>query len=74
MLPRCRTCVHSRSGGLCQSLQVVSGLFSVGVGIIFAVTQDVTRSLCALFRVSYVCGILVSVIVKLMTALHKQKM
>lgn len=74
MLPCCRTCVHSHSGRLLQSLQVVSGVFSVGVGIIFAVTHNVATSLCALFRVSYVSGILVSVIVKLMIALCKLKM
>lgn len=40
------------------SLQVVSGVLSLGVGIIFAVTQGMSKSLCGLFRVSYVNGIL----------------
>lgn len=52
--------LHSGSGHLPQSLQVVSGLISLGVGIIFAVTQGVVRSLCGLFRIPYVNGILVS--------------
>lgn len=40
------------------SLQVVSGLLSVGVGIIFAVTQDMSNSLFSMFRVSQLTGAL----------------
>ncbi|CAL1611271.1 unnamed protein product [Knipowitschia caucasica] len=40
------------------SLQVVSGLLSVGVGIMVAVTQDIDSSLLSLFRVPYTTGAL----------------
>lgn len=40
------------------SLQMVSGLFSFAVGILFAVTQEMTRSLFTLFRVSLLTGAL----------------
>lgn len=40
------------------SVQVVSGLLSVGVGLIFAVTQDMSQSLFSLFRVSQLTGAL----------------
>lgn len=40
------------------SLQVMSGLFSVGVGIIFAATQEIEQSLFTLFRVSHLTGTL----------------
>nr|XP_046255611.1 uncharacterized protein si:ch211-269k10.4 [Scatophagus argus] len=40
------------------SLQVVSGFLSVAVGIIFAVTQEMTESLFTLFRVSHMTGAL----------------
>lgn len=40
------------------SLQVVSGLLSVGVGLIFAVTQDMVESLFTMFRVSLLTGAL----------------
>ncbi|XP_044063350.1 uncharacterized protein si:ch211-269k10.4 [Siniperca chuatsi] len=40
------------------SLQMVSGLFSVGVGVIFAVTQKMEDSLFTLFRVSQLTGAL----------------
>ncbi|XP_042345664.1 uncharacterized protein si:ch211-269k10.4 [Plectropomus leopardus] len=40
------------------SLQMVSGLLSVGVGIIFAVTQEMQESLFTLFRVSLLSGAL----------------
>ncbi|XP_078109228.1 uncharacterized protein LOC144519732 [Sander vitreus] len=40
------------------SLQMVSGLFSVGVGIIFAATQEMKQSLFTLFRVSHLTGAL----------------
>lgn len=38
------------------SLQMVSGLLSVGVGITFAVTQEMTQSLFTLFRLSPLTG------------------
>ncbi|TDH11942.1 hypothetical protein EPR50_G00065560 [Perca flavescens] len=40
------------------SLQIVSGLLSVGVGILFAVTQEMKHSLFTLFRVSQLTGAL----------------
>ncbi|XP_041650012.1 uncharacterized protein si:ch211-269k10.4 [Cheilinus undulatus] len=40
------------------SLQMMSGLLSVGVGFIFATTQDMSQSLCTLFRVSHLTGAL----------------
>lgn len=40
------------------SLQMVSGLLSIGVGIIFAVTQEMHQSLFTLFRVSQLSGTL----------------
>lgn len=40
------------------SLQVMSGLFSVGIGIIFAATQEIGKSLFTLFRVSHLTGTL----------------
>lgn len=40
------------------SLQIVSGLLSVGVGIMFAVTQEMGQSLFTLFRVSQMTGAL----------------
>ncbi|XP_041797472.1 uncharacterized protein si:ch211-269k10.4 isoform X2 [Chelmon rostratus] len=40
------------------SLQVVSGLLSFGLGIVFAVTQEMKHSLFTLFRVSHVTGAL----------------
>ncbi|XP_063735786.1 uncharacterized protein si:ch211-269k10.4 [Eleginops maclovinus] len=40
------------------SLQMVSGLLSVGVGIIFALTQEMEGSLFNLFRVSHLTGTL----------------
>ena len=45
---------------LCQSLQMVSGILSVGLGIIFAATQTMGDSLFTLFRVSQLTGTLVS--------------
>ncbi|XP_040923689.1 uncharacterized protein si:ch211-269k10.4 [Betta splendens] len=38
------------------SLQIVSGILSVGVGILFAVTQEMKESLFTLFRVSHLTG------------------
>ncbi|XP_037310427.2 uncharacterized protein si:ch211-269k10.4 [Pungitius pungitius] len=38
------------------ALQMMSGLFSVGVGILFAVTQEIHGSLLALFRLSQLTG------------------
>ncbi|XP_056300538.1 uncharacterized protein si:ch211-269k10.4 [Pseudoliparis swirei] len=40
------------------SLQVVSGLLSVGVGICFAVTQEMQQSFVTLFRLSHLTGVL----------------
>ncbi|TMS11118.1 hypothetical protein E3U43_020111 [Larimichthys crocea] len=40
------------------SLQIMSGLFSVGVGIIFAATQNINDSLLTLFRASHLSGVL----------------
>ncbi|XP_071324773.1 uncharacterized protein [Trachinotus anak] len=40
------------------SLQMVSGFLSVGVGILFAITQEMTQSLFTLFRVSHLTGAL----------------
>ncbi|XP_050931913.1 uncharacterized protein si:ch211-269k10.4 [Lates calcarifer] len=40
------------------SLQMVSGFLSVGVGILFAVTQTMDQSLFTLFRVSHMTGAL----------------
>ncbi|XP_067367355.1 uncharacterized protein si:ch211-269k10.4 isoform X2 [Channa argus] len=39
-------------------LGMVSGLLSVGVGILFAVSQEMYTSLCTLFRVSHLTGTL----------------
>lgn len=44
---------------LLQSLQMVSGLLSIGVGIVFAATQEIHESLFSLFRVSQLSGSLV---------------
>ncbi|XP_039475671.1 uncharacterized protein si:ch211-269k10.4 isoform X1 [Oreochromis aureus] len=38
------------------SLQMVSGLLSIGVGIVFAATQEIHESLFSLFRVSQLSG------------------
>ncbi|XP_046900172.1 B-lymphocyte antigen CD20 isoform X2 [Hypomesus transpacificus] len=38
------------------SLQLINGLMSFGVGVLFAVTQGVTQSLLALFRVPLLTG------------------
>ncbi|KAM8871245.1 uncharacterized protein AB9W97_017656 isoform 1-T3 [Spinachia spinachia] len=38
------------------SLQVMSGLLGVGVGVLFAVTQEMPESLLALFRLSLLTG------------------
>ncbi|KAM9724357.1 uncharacterized protein ACNS7B_019438 [Menidia menidia] len=40
------------------SLQMVSGLLSISVGILFAATQDMKESLFTLFRVSQLSGVL----------------
>ncbi|XP_035806509.2 uncharacterized protein si:ch211-269k10.4 [Amphiprion ocellaris] len=40
------------------SLQMISGFLSMGVGILFSVTQDMTQSLFTLFRVSQMTGAL----------------
>ncbi|XP_076593997.1 uncharacterized protein LOC143325020 [Chaetodon auriga] len=40
------------------SLQVVSGLLSFGLGIVFAVTQEMRQSLFTLFRLSHMTGAL----------------
>ncbi|XP_039974613.1 uncharacterized protein si:ch211-269k10.4 isoform X2 [Xiphias gladius] len=40
------------------SVQMVSGFLTVGVGILFAVTQEMTQSLFTLFRVSHLTGAL----------------
>ncbi|KAM6936495.1 uncharacterized protein PEZ65_006589 isoform 1-T2 [Lycodopsis pacificus] len=40
------------------SLQMVSGVLSVGVGILFAVTQEMQQSLFTLFRLSHLTGAL----------------
>ncbi|XP_054637262.1 uncharacterized protein si:ch211-269k10.4 [Dunckerocampus dactyliophorus] len=40
------------------SLQIVSGIFSVGLGVIFAVSHDMTTSLFTLFRVALWTGTL----------------
>lgn len=45
---------------LCQSLQMMSGLLSVGVGILFAVTQEMSESLLTLCRLSQLNGAIVS--------------
>ncbi|XP_076009844.1 uncharacterized protein LOC143003206 [Genypterus blacodes] len=39
------------------SLQMMSGFFSVGVGIIFCVTQNMGQSLFNLFRLSHLTGL-----------------
>ncbi|KAM7420667.1 hypothetical protein PAMA_015070 [Pampus argenteus] len=39
-------------------LQIVSGLFSFGLGILFAATQDMKQSLFTLFRISHLTGVL----------------
>ncbi|KAI4811108.1 hypothetical protein KUCAC02_014028 [Chaenocephalus aceratus] len=44
--------------GVLGSLQMVSGLLSVGVGIVFAVTQEMQGSLINLFRLSHLTGAL----------------
>ncbi|KAM9310254.1 uncharacterized protein KZ484_026173 isoform 2-T2 [Pholidichthys leucotaenia] len=40
------------------SLQIVSGLLSVGIGILFAATQEMMDSLFTLCRVSHLTGML----------------
>jgi hypothetical protein len=43
-----------------QSLQMTSGLLSVAVGVVFAVTRDASESLLTTFRVAPFTGLLVS--------------
>lgn len=43
---------------------MVSGILSVGVGILFAVTQDMKGSLFTLFRVSHLTGALVRLLIQ----------
>lgn len=43
-----------------QCVQMMSGLLSFGIGIIFAVTQELETSLSTLFRVFYLNGLIVS--------------
>ncbi|KAM3615124.1 uncharacterized protein V6R79_023745 [Siganus canaliculatus] len=45
------------------SLQMVSGLLSFGVGLIFASTQQINDSLLTMFRASHLTGLLVSLMV-----------
>ncbi|XP_053182853.1 uncharacterized protein si:ch211-269k10.4 [Scomber japonicus] len=40
------------------SMQMVSGVLSVGVGIVFAATQEMQASLFTLFRLSHLTGVL----------------
>ncbi|XP_060938066.1 uncharacterized protein si:ch211-269k10.4 [Limanda limanda] len=40
------------------SLQIVSGFLSVGVGIFFAVTQEMGESLFTMFRLSHLTGVI----------------
>ncbi|CAK6960560.1 uncharacterized protein si:ch211-269k10.4 [Scomber scombrus] len=40
------------------SMQMVSGFLSVGVGIVFAATQEMGKSLFTLFRLSHLTGVL----------------
>ncbi|XP_037836084.1 B-lymphocyte antigen CD20 isoform X2 [Kryptolebias marmoratus] len=59
MLPAEQGPLHSllqKQPAMLGSLQVMSGIFSVGVGILFAVTQNINVSLCTMFRVSYFTG------------------
>lgn len=52
---------NSRNQNLsCQSLQIMSGLVSFALGIIFAVELQMESSFTTLFRVSHMSGLLVS--------------
>lgn len=54
------SCIIKSSLPSCQSLQVMTGLASFGLGVLFAVVQEMEYSLMTLFRVSHLSGILVS--------------
>ncbi|XP_068999042.1 uncharacterized protein [Embiotoca jacksoni] len=59
MMPDNRKPLHDllqKHPAVLGSLQIVSGLFSVGVGILFSVTQKMENSFFTLFRVSQMTG------------------
>ncbi|XP_033836959.1 uncharacterized protein si:ch211-269k10.4 [Periophthalmus magnuspinnatus] len=61
LLPNTKPPLHDllqKQPAVFGSLQVVSGILSVGVGILFAVTQHIGSSFCSLFRVSQLTGTL----------------
>ncbi|KAJ0066002.1 hypothetical protein NL108_001221 [Boleophthalmus pectinirostris] len=61
LLPNTKAPLHDllrKQPAVLGSLQVISGLLSVGIGILFMVTQDIGYSLFSLFRVSQMTGIL----------------
>ncbi|XP_041844279.1 uncharacterized protein si:ch211-269k10.4 [Melanotaenia boesemani] len=61
MMPAAKRPLHNllqKQPAVLGSLQVMSGLLSVGVGIVFAVTQPIQGSLLNLFRVSQLTGVL----------------
>ncbi|XP_069393223.1 uncharacterized protein [Paralichthys olivaceus] len=61
LLPEAKGPLHNllqKQPAVLGSLQMVSGLLSVGVGIFFAVTQNMDDSLFTMFRVSHLTGVL----------------
>ncbi|CAN9514291.1 unnamed protein product [Ophioblennius macclurei] len=61
MLPDRRGPLHKlmeKQPAVLGSLQIVSGILSVGVGILFALTSEMGKSLFTLFRVSQMTGVL----------------
>ncbi|KAM4581148.1 uncharacterized protein PAE49_005773 [Odontesthes bonariensis] len=61
MLPEEKGPLHNllrKQPAVLGSLQMVSGLLSIGVGILFAVTQEMNQSFFTLFRVSQLSGTL----------------
>lgn len=61
LLPSSKPLLHDllrKQPAVLGSVQVVSGLLSVGIGIIFAVSQSIGASLFSLFRVSQLTGML----------------
>ncbi|KAF3839837.1 hypothetical protein F7725_018554 [Dissostichus mawsoni] len=65
LLPEKKGPLHDLLQKKPASLLMVSGLLSVGVGIVFAVTQEMQESLINLFRLSHLTGALVSLMVNL---------
>ncbi|RVE62566.1 hypothetical protein OJAV_G00158680 [Oryzias javanicus] len=50
--------VTKQQSAVYGSMQIATGLFSIGVGILSAVTQDITYSYMTMFRLSHLTGVL----------------